>query len=219
MATYNEVKGHNRANIRKILEHSIFMKPAEDTDLEITKVWDSSGVFVPEGYTPVGLTTKADGASWSRDQEVSDVESQGYGSYTRRDFIKDIPGLGFTMQESKRQNLEIHHGVDLSGVTTDADGNFYFDKPSRPASRQYRVFALGKDHDGPDAIYVARWLPLVDVTENAEQAWKDGEELKYPVTLSATVDDKFGTSMREIWGGPGLDHAAMGFPAPAAAGA
>jgi len=215
MATFDAVKGHNAANIRKILEMSIFMKPAADEDVEVTKVYDATGVVVPVGYVPVGMTTKADGATWPRDQEVAEVESHGYAESTRRDWVKDVTGLSFTMQESKRQVLEIHHGMDLAGVTTDADGNFYFDKPARPASRQYRVLALGKDGDGPDAIYVARWLPLVDVTENGEQAWTEGEEVKYPVTLNGKVDKEFGTSFREIWGGPGLDHVAMGFPAPA----
>ena len=215
MVTFAEVNGHNGANIRKILEMSIFVKPVEEADEEVTKVYDATGVVVPVGYVGVGMTTKADGATWPRDQEVSEVESHGYGEATRRDWVKDVMGLSFTMQESKRQVLEIHHGMDLAGVTTDADGNFYFDKPARPASRQYRVLALGKDGDGPDAIYVARWLPRVDVTENGEQAWTEGEEIKYPVTMNGKVDAEFGTSFREIWGGPGLDHVAMGFPAPA----
>jgi hypothetical protein len=215
MATFAAVKGHNGRNIRKVLEMSIFLKPIEDDDVEVTKVYDATGVVVPEGYTSVGMTTKENGATWPRDQEVSEVESHGYAEATRRDWIKDVTGLSFTMQESKRQVLEVHHGVDLAGVTTDADGNFYFDKPARPAAKQYRVFALGKDGDGPDAIYVARWLPLCDVTENGEQAWQEGEEIRYPVTFNGKVDEAYGTSFREIWGGPGLDHVGMGFAAPA----
>lgn len=218
MPTFTEVKGHNASNIRKMLEMSIFIKPAEPDDLEITKVWDTDGVFVPEGYVSVGLTTKDDGATWPRDQEQAETESHGYSEATRRDWIRDVTGLSFTMQETKRQTLEIHHGVDLAGVTTDADGNFYFDKPARPAGRQYRVFALGKDGDGPDAIYCGRWLPLTDITENGEQAWQEGEEIRYPITMNGKVDEQFGTSFREIWGGPGLNHAAMGFPVPAPVG-
>jgi hypothetical protein len=216
--TFNEAKGHNPSNIRKILEMAIFIKPVDDADTAITQIWTTTGgLTVPTGYLPVGVVTKGDGASWSRDQETSDVESFGYAEPTRRDITKDVTGLGFTMQESKKNVMEMHHGLDLSAVTTDVDGNFYFDKASRPAPRKYRVLAIGKDGDGPDAIYVARWLPNAQVTENGEQAWSEGDEVKYPATLTGYTDQTFGTSFREIWGGPGLDHVAMGFPAPAGA--
>jgi len=214
--TFAASKGHKSANIRKVLEMAIFVKPVEDADVAIDKVWTTTGgLNVPAGYKPVGLVTKDDGASWSRDQNSEDVQSLGYAEPTRRDITSDVTGLSFTMQESKKLSMELFHGLDLSAITTDADGNFYFDKASRPATRKYRVLALGKDGDGPDAIYVARWLPNAQITENGEQAWSEGEEVKYPATFTAYTDDKFGTSLREIWGGPGLDHAAMGFTAPA----
>ena len=217
--TFKEQKGHNKSNIRKILEMAIFVKPKEDADTEITQVWTKAdGLLIPAGYLPVGLVTKDDGASWSRDQDAADVTSMGYGEPTRRDITSDVTGLGFTMQESKKTSMELYHGLDLSTVTTDADGNFYFDKASLPAQRHYRVLAVGKDGDGPDAVYVLRWLPDAQVTENGEQAWNDGDEVQYPATFTAYTDEKVGTSLREIWGGPGLDHEAMGFDAPAVGG-
>ncbi|AZS11710.1 major tail protein [Arthrobacter phage Maja] len=215
MVTFNEAKGHNTSNIRKILEMAIFVKPVEDADTAITKVYDATGLVIPTGYLPVGVVTKGDGASWTRDQDTSDVESYGYAEPTRRDITKDVNGLAFTMQESKKTVMELYHGLDLTAITTDADGNFFFDKASRPVQRRYRVFALGKDGDGPDAVYCLRWLPNAQVTESGEQAWSEGDEVKYPSTLTAYTDPTFGTSFREIWGGPGLDHTAMGFPAPA----
>lgn len=215
MVTFTEAKGHKGSNIRKILEMAIFVKPIEDDDVAIEKIWTTvGGLQVPAGYIPVGMTTKDDGAEWSRDQESSDVESYGYAEPTRRDIVKDVTGLSFTMQESKKLSMEMFHGLDLSAITTDADGNFFFDKASRPVARKYRVLGLGKDGDGPDAIYVARWLPNAQVTENGSQAWSEGDEVKYPASLTAYTDEQFGTSFREIWGGPGLDHAAMGFAAP-----
>lgn len=215
MVTFTEAKGHLGSNIRKILEQAIFIKPVEDDDVAIDKIYTTAGgLTIPAGYMPVGMITKDDGASWSRDQESSDVTSYGYAEPVRRDIVSDITGLSFTMQESKKLSMEMFHGLDLSAITTDADGNFFFDKASRPAQRKYRVLALGKDGDGPDAIYVARWLPNAQVTENGEQAWSEGDEVKYPATLTAYTDSQFGTSFREIWGGPGLDHAAMGFAAP-----
>lgn len=214
--TFKEAKGHNKSNIRKVLEMAIFVKPKEDADTPITKVWTATnGLEVPTGYLPVGLVTKDDGAAWSREQDAVDVESLGYGEPTRRDVTKDVSGLAFTMQESKKTTMELYHGLDLSAVATDTDGNFYFDKATLPAQRHYRVLAIGKDGDGPDAVYVVRWLPDAQITENGEQAWTDGEELKYPATFTAYTDETVGTSLREIWGGPGLDHAAMGFTPPA----
>jgi hypothetical protein len=220
MATFTEAKGHNPSNIRKILEMAIFVKPWDDADTPITKVWggDTAGLTIPAGYLPVGVTSKDDGATWSRNQETSDVTSHGYAEPTRRDIVSDVTGLAFTMQESKKTTMELFHGLDLSSVVTDSalnGGSFYFDKASRPAQRKYRVLALGKDGDGPDAIYVARWLPNAQITENGEQAWSEGDEVKYPATFTAYTDETVGTSFREIWGGPGLDHARMGFPAPA----
>lgn len=215
MATFTEAKGHNPSNIRKVLEMAIFVKPFEDDDVEIKQVYTKAdGLIIPAGYIPVGLTTKDDGATWSRDQETVDVTSHGYGEPTRTDILSDVSGLAFTMQESKRTAMELYHGLDLTTVTTDSDGNFFFDKSARPVKRDWRVLALGKDGDGPDAIYMARWLPKAQVIENGEQAWSEGDEIKYPATLNGRVDEKFGTSFREIWGGPGVDHAAMGFKAP-----
>lgn len=204
MATFAEVKGHNRSLIRKILEMSIFVKPREEGDEEITQLWDGTGLVVPPGYQPVGLTTKDDGASWTREQETSDTTSHGYSEPTRRDITSDVSGLSFTMQESKRQTMELYHSLDLSHIVTDENGNFYFDKPPRPETRDWRVLALGKDGFGLEAIYVARWLPMASVTEQADQAWSEGDELRYPASLTAKLDEEMGTSFREIWGGPGL---------------
>lgn len=215
MATFSAAKGYNGANVRKVLEMAIFVKPYDEADTAITKVWSTTTqLTIPTGYLPVGMTTKDDGATWSRDQESSDVNTYGQSEPVRRDITKDVSGLQFVMQESKRQTMELYHGLDLSAVATDADGNFYFDKPSRPAQPYYRVLAIGKDGDGPSAVYIARWLPRAQITENGEQAWTDGDELKYPATFTAYTDATVGTSFREIWGGPGVDHAAMGFTPP-----
>lgn len=219
MATWTEARGHKGSNIRKILEMAIFVKPVATGDTAITKVWtgNTGQLVIPAGYLPVGMTTKDDGVTWTRDQESSDVTSYGYAEPVRRDIVSDVSGLAFTMQESKKTTMELFHGLDLSTVTTDTalnGGSFYFDKASRPAQRRYRVLALGKDGDGPDAIYLARWLPNAQITENGEQSWSEGDEIKYPATFTAYTDSTFGTSLREIWGGPGLKHADMGFPVP-----
>lgn len=215
MATFAESKQHNAKNVRKALELAIFVKPVEDADEEITSIHDGTGLVVPAGYTGVGMTTKDDGATWTRDQETADVNAHGYAQPVRRDILSDVAGLSFTMIESKRQALELYHGVDLSGTTTDANGGFFFDRPARPiAGRRFRVLALAKDGDGPDAVYFARVLPSAEITEMPEQSWTEGEEVRYPANFTAYLDEEWGTAFRELWGGPGLDHEAMGFPAP-----
>lgn len=211
--TFAQIKGHNRSNIRKILELAIFVRPWSADSVPVESIWDGTGLVLPAGFQSVGLTSKDDGATWSREQETSDTMSHGYGAPTRRDITSDVSGLAFTMQETKRQSLELYHGVDLSTVVPDTNGNIVIDKPSRPAQPRYEALALGKDGDGPDAVYVARFLPDAQITENPEQSWTEADEVRYPATFTAYVHEGWGTSMREIWGGPGLDAEAMGFAA------
>lgn len=214
--TFAELKGHNGKLIRKVLRASVFVKLVEDDDEEITQLWGSSGLIVPDGYNSMGIMSKDDGISWTRDQDMSEETGLGYAEPLRTDITSDVNGLQATFIESNRLAMEVYHNRDLSNVVTDADGNFYFDKPSRPATRRYRLLALGVDGDGPEAIYVARWIPQAQVTENGEQSWKEDEAIHYPATFRGFTDEQFGTSFREIWGGPGLDQEAMGFPAPSA---
>ncbi|MBW8171793.1 hypothetical protein K0651_01855 [Ornithinimicrobium sp. Arc0846-15] len=215
VVTFKEAKKHDRSNIRKILELAIFVRPAQDDSTPVTAIWGPDGLIVPTDLQPIGLTTKDDGATWTRSQETSETTSHGYAQPTRIDVVSDVSGLTFTGQESKRTVMEVYHDLDLSGVTTDADGNFYFDKPDRPSQRRWEVWGIGKDGAGPDAIYTARILPEAQITEMQDQAWTEGDETKYPCTMTGYVHEGWGTSLREIWGGPGLDHEAMGFPAPA----
>ena len=214
MVTFAEAKGHNARNIRKALELLVLVKPWEADDPEVLTVHDATGLVIPAGYLPVGMTTKSDGATYSRDMSTSDVESHGYTEPVRKDITSDTNTLSLTMQESAMTAMGLYNGIDLSATTTDTDGNFYFDKASRPAQPYFRVLAVARDGAGPESVYVARWLPRAQVTEMGEQTWSEESEITYPVTFTAYLDTEFGTSMREIWGGPGLDHAAMGFTAP-----
>lgn len=203
MATFSDLQNYMDENIRKGLQGSVFVKPHEDGDDEIDALTDVAGLLaLPTGYTDVGRLTKDQGVNWTRDTEVSDVNSLGAAQPTRRDITSDVSGLAFTMQESKRAVFEVHEGLDLSAVKADAQGNVSWDKPDRPAQLSYRVFVLFKDGDGADAIYFAKWLPRAQVTERGEQAWNEENELQYPVTLTAFVDSEVGTAMRTLWAGP-----------------
>lgn len=206
----------NRSNILKALDLAIFVKPYEEGDEEISQVWtETDGLVVPTGYNNVGWTTDGD-TSWSRDQNWVDTQSHGASEPTRRDNTRDMEGLTFVGQETNRTMLELYRDADLSGLTPDADGNLRMVKGKRPAGRRYRTLAIGKDGEGPEAIYLMKWLPDSQVTSMSEQAWGSEQEIRYNVSLTAYTDEVFGTSMVEILGGPGLDHERMGFPAPAA---
>lgn len=217
MATLAELQNQADELIRKGLEGSIFVAPYSE-DTEITALMDETGglVALPAGYEDVGLITKDQGASWSREVDTADVESLGRSEPTRRDVISDVTGLEFTMQEMKALTLELYEGVSLADVvaeTVGAHANITFDKPDRPASIYYRVLALFKDGEGADAFYFAKWLPRVQVTDRSEQAWNENDEIQYGVTMTAFNDSEFGTSVRTLMGVPTAMVGKMGFSA------
>ena len=216
VSTFDQIKGHNTKLIRKALAGAVFAKRYDPDDKPITQVYTTAaGLVIPSGYTSVGVTSKSSAAKFARDTSTAEVESWGYGDPTRQDLIKDVTTLQFTMQESKKAVFELYNSVDLSGLATDADGNVIMDKPTAPQALDWRVFTLSKDGDGPNAIYFLKWLPNCRVTGVEDQELSDGAELAYTVTMTGFVDPALLTAVREVWGGPGLDHTAMGFPAPA----
>lgn len=213
MPSLDELQTWVDKNIRKGLTGSIFIKRWDAADDEITALKDATGLLaLPPGYVDVGRITKDQGASWTREVETSDVTSLGSASPSRRDIVSVTSGLSFTMQESKRQAFELHEGIDLSAVRQDAHGNVTWDQPDRPATIDYRVLALFKDGEGADAIYFGKWLARAQVSDTGEQAWNEENEVQYPVTLTAFVDEEAGTAVRSLWAGSAARMTAMGFP-------
>lgn len=216
--TYDELKNLQSDLIRKALEGSIFLAPYTATLPIALTAGDGAGLLpLPDGYEDVGWCDKGDGATWSRSVDTSDVTSWGSAEPTRRDITKQSDGLKFTGQETKRSTIELYEGVDLSTVVPAATtGEITFDRPSRPATRYFRVFGLFQDGVGADAIYVAKLLPRANVTDSGDQKWTDGDDpVGYEVTLTANYDEVAKTSMRFFFGGPGWRSRLvdMGFPA------
>lgn len=207
-----EVSNYTEENIFRPLEMTIFAKPAEAADAEVTYVYDQSGVLVPDGYQSVGLTTANDGATWTRETNNSDVTSYGRGQPSRRDIISDISGLTFTAQESKLLVMELFWNQEIAAQVAE-HGGIYWDKATRPRVRPVRLLGLAKDGDGENAVYCARWLPKAQLAEGAEQGWQLESEVNYPLNFTAFVEKRFKTAFREIWGGPGYKPADRGFPA------
>ena len=201
---FAEIKGHDPDNILKALElsvHIAFRTKGVDVD-PIEEVHDGTGLLVPDRFVPFGLNTKDDGLTWSRQTEKSEVESHGYASPTRVDIVKDMRSLSITGQETKRSSLELYEGLDLSTTTiTDLGagsgvGSVRYDAPPIPALRDVEVLAIGKDGAGADALYLVRWAPRASMSEYTDQAWMEGTEVRYPVSLDCLVDDTVGTSLR-----------------------
>lgn len=215
MATYDEIMdGQDRRKILKAMAGAVFVKPYDEADEQITSIHaTTTGLVIPTGYENVGMLRKSEAVAWAREIDTSDVESWGYGEPTRRDRVKDETTMKFIMQESKRSVLELYNDVDYSGVTPDVDGNLVLDKPATARGREWRAFVLSKDGDGDDAIYLFRALPNCQVTDMDEQKWGDDEEIAYGVTLTGYRDPDWGTALREIWAGPGLDAVGRGFTA------
>ena len=220
MPSYEDLAAKQVELIRKALAGSVFV--AEMTAVlpaSLTTGADAELAALPGGYTDLGWMSKEDGATWSRESEVSEVTSWGSFEPTRRDINQDVTGLQVTAQETKLKTLELYNSVDLSAVVPDAvTGEVAFSQPTQPAPRYYRVLAIAVDGVGSDAVYLGRLLPRANITERGEQVWSDGDDpVAYQMTLSATVDSVAGFSVRHFFGGPGWRTllSRMGFPAPA----
>lgn len=215
MATFQEIRGHNPALIRKALAGAVFAKRWDEDDPEITTVWTAAeGLAVPDGYVSVGLTSKDDAVTNSRDVENNDVTSWGYGEPTRSDITSDTNTLQFTMQESSLLAAEIYYNADYSEVTADTDNNVILDKPATPEPINWRFFVLSQDGAGANAIYWLEWLPYCRVTSVEDLVDSEADELKYTVTLTGFSDPEVLTARRVIWGGPGFDPEKFGITPP-----
>lgn len=201
--------------IRKAQDAVVFA--ADTSAAAITSITTGAGatlVTLPVDYVSLGHHTEDDGINWTREVETADTRSHGSAEPTRRDITTDVTGLVVLAQETKMITLEMFHNVDLSGVTPNGTtSEIAFNRSSQPATRYYRLLALAQDGAGDETIYFARFCPRASITEYADQAWTKSDELRWPLTFTAYVDDDLGYAMREMWGGPGIADltTAMGF--------
>lgn len=216
------IAARQQSLIRKAQDAVVFAAPDESEAVEaITQ--DSATtpgtpelITLPMGYQSLGHHTADDGINWTRDVSSEDVLSHGAAEPTRRDIVSDVSGLTVLAQESKAINMELFHNVSLEGVVADSTtSEVGFNRARTPSTRYYRLLAVASDGAGADTIYFARFCPRVSVTDFAEQPWTKSEEVRWPLTFTAYVDDTLGYSMREMWGGPGMAElvTAMGFSA------
>ncbi|MEU5259021.1 hypothetical protein [Amycolatopsis sp. NPDC021455] len=201
--------------IRKAQDAAIFAAP-ESAD-PITAITTGSGgdlITLPTAWRSLGHHTESDGINWTRDVSSDDVRSHGSSEPTRRDISSDVTGLVVLAQETKLLSLEMFHNVDLTAITPDSTTHeVAFNRSRVPSTRYWRLLAVASDGAGEDTIYFARFCPRAAISDYAEQPWTKGDELRYPLTFTAFVDDDLGYAMREMWGGPGIASllADMGF--------
>lgn len=192
--------------IRKAQDAAIFA--ADESATALTAITNGSSgdlITLPAAWRSLGHHTESDGINWTRDVNSDDVRSHGSSEPTRRDISSDVTGLVVLAQETKMLSLEMFHNVDLSGVTPDpTTKEIAFNRSRTPSTRYWRLLAVASDGQGADTIYFARFCPRASITDYAEQPWTKGDELRYPLTFTAYVDDDLGFSMREMWGGPGI---------------
>lgn len=215
-STLAAIKDAKTGNIRKVLDAVVCVAPMSAA---VPTSFTTAGVLqsLPAEYRTIGYVSKDDGYTWSRDTDMSEVTSHGSVEPTRRDITSDVSGLQMTAQETSRLTLELSNNVDLSAAAI-TGGELAYSRAVSPSTTYRRVIAIGQDGTGPDAFYVINILPRAMISEYGEITWSDEDELMYPLTWSATVDQDLGYSFRQVLAGPGFTARAedMGFtPEPA----
>ncbi|GAA4852418.1 phage tail tube protein [Saccharopolyspora rosea] len=206
MPAYEDLAQRQSELIRKALAGSVFAAPAHAPLPERLTGPDAELVPLPQGYRDLGWISKDDGATWSRETELSEITSWGAWEPTRRDIKSDVTSLQIAAQETNIRTIGMWTNTDLSGVRPDpTTGEVSFAQATRPTTQYWRVFALAVDGAGEDSIYLARFLPRAMVSEVDDQPWSsdDDEALVWNMTLTATHDSGAGYSIRHFFGGPG----------------
>jgi hypothetical protein len=212
--TFDEVKGHNGGNIRKVLRMAVLLAPWEQAGTNITSLVDTSNeVVVPDGYTSVGILDKEAAFTSTPSLNVSEVSGYGYGMTLRRDIVSRNTSLAFTGLETVKRMLEVYYGIDLTAnlASSIASGKneIVITEPDRPDTLYWRCLALGADGDGANTIYMADYYPKVTLSEVAALASSETDPRRYAVTLGVDVDTVVGTGHRQFIAGPGLSTAEM----------
>lgn len=210
-----DLRGTNSELIRKLLGGYILVGKE---DSEIPEEWTlGDDGHLPDlaalGYVPLGWLTKSEGIEFSVETENSDVESYGANEPTRTDITKNVTSAQFTCQETNKKVLELYFNIDLSETKVSQNGDIVFDNPTEPETRYLPVIYLTHDGAGKNAFYFIRVMPRATVSEVQSLSLNAENEAKYGMTLKATMSDKEGYAVRNIYAGPRVKKlaSAMGF--------
>lgn len=209
---------HTPSLVWKGLEGVAYVAPESTAVLTSISTEGGALAAIPAGWKPIGLVTKDGGYTFGSETETSDVTAHGYAQLIRRDITSVMKSCTVTVIEALNRHVqEWAYGIDLSAVTPDpATKEITFDHPDRPAVRYGRLLVINKDGAGADAVYRAKLMTRVSVTNFPEEVWSEESPAQFELTFDCYVDDEAGTSQREFIAGPGLTAerlAKMGFGA------
>lgn len=166
------------------------------------------------GFKGLGRVAKDGAPVFTPEDTTEDVETWGELEPSRTDITASTLQVETTLQDTRKETLEIAARRSLDDVQPDENGEISFDDNSSPNLILYRAFFVGADGIGNDAIYFGRFLPRVMITRGPED-WNPAANVAYPMTMRAFKDNKLGYSSRRFYGGPGLKKhlSNMGFAA------
>jgi len=213
--TFKEIRGTDSELIRKYLGGCILIG-AEGS--EIPEEWGmGDDGKLPDlkalGYTSLGWLTKSEGVEFSVETENSDVESWGASEPTRTDITKNVTSAQFTCQETNKAVLGLYFNIDLSETKVSPNGDIVFDTPTELETRYFPMIYIAHDGTGKNASYFIRVMPRATVSEVQSLSLNSENESKFGMTIKATVSDKEGYSVRNVFTGPKTKKLAkqMGF--------
>lgn len=210
MPTMQELKtaNDNAGLIRKVQNIAIWLGPEDAPEVE--KLVDETGQLtaLPEDYRPFGMITKDDGLTFTGESDSEGVEAHGYQSMVREDDTSFERTFQVNALETKRLTLEQAHGVDLSTVSVDTDGNLVFDEPEMPIRQYGRIVAIGSDGAGHSEFLMGRWFPRVKVNSIDDIVWSMASPVSYNLTYKAFPDPELGIAVRHLYAGAGFKASA-----------
>ena len=158
----------------------------------------------PANWTRLGMLTKGDGVTFSRDINTAEEEAWGFNEPVRTDITSDTTSAAFTLMEQNRPTLEMYDFVDLSAVVPDATtGEWGYNKPLNSILQYRRMLYLAVDGAGTDRRYRFKIMPRAQVVGVNDEVWSQGGTTKFPVQIRATVDQTLGYAVRNLCAGPG----------------
>lgn len=200
-----ELASNNPSNIFKALGGIVYQAPTtEPIPAAFTAATTADLISFTANWKKLGLITKGDGITFSRDINTDTEESWGYTEPTRTDITSDVVSAAFTLMEQNRSTLSLFDFVDLSAVTPDATtGEIAWNKPVILSPSYARFIYLAVDGNGTSRRYRIKVMPRGQVVAVDDEAWQSGASTKFPVTIRATVDTTLGYAVRTVLAGPG----------------
>lgn len=201
----------NKNNVRKSLGAIAFIADVTEAPLETISGTAGTLATIPAPWRALGMFSE-DGLSFTKEIEFEEVLAHGYKTYVRRDASSETHGVSLTALEVDRKVVaELRHGVDLSDVTPDANGEIKITVPELDNTREYRLLAISMDINKETGaeIYRAKQYRNISVSTFPEEAWSaDPVQAAFEFTAKADED---GVVLEEFVAGPGVVAEDLGY--------